>query len=106
MPIFRGNKLDEQVKCFYEKLGHPDDNWHEVREYRYWEELKPKKKYCKTIGNYIKDIYPDADNQCIDLLERLLTYNPEQRISARTAIEHPFFSTEPLPCQPFEYFFS
>lgn len=36
----------------------------------------------------------------IDLLASLLTYDPEQRISAEEAVRHPYFSESPLPKHP------
>ncbi|KAG1801450.1 Pkinase-domain-containing protein [Suillus plorans] len=36
----------------------------------------------------------------IDLLVSLLTYDPEQRISAEEAVQHPYFSESPLPKHP------
>ncbi|KAG2044673.1 Pkinase-domain-containing protein [Suillus americanus] len=36
----------------------------------------------------------------IDLLVSLLTYDPEQRISAEEAVHHPYFSESPLPKHP------
>lgn len=41
--------------------------------------------------------FPELSILGIDLLNRLLTYNPTQRISARAALRHPFFSEHPLP---------
>jgi serine/threonine protein kinase len=29
-----------------------------------------------------------------------LAYNPKNRLSAESALKHPFFSSEPLPCEP------
>ncbi|KAI0961426.1 hypothetical protein AcV7_000531 [Taiwanofungus camphoratus] len=36
----------------------------------------------------------------IDLLSHLLTYDPEQRISAEEALKHPYFSESPFPKHP------
>lgn len=36
----------------------------------------------------------------VDLLNKLLTYDPEQRITARQALRHPYFSERPLPRLP------
>ncbi|KAH9588923.1 Protein kinase domain [Trypanosoma melophagium] len=37
-----------------------------------------------------------------DLLQRILRWNPIERISAREALKHPFFHEEPLACEPAE----
>jgi len=36
----------------------------------------------------------------IDLLSRLLTYDPEMRITATEAMKHPYFTESPLPKHP------
>lgn len=34
----------------------------------------------------------------IELLEKLLTLDPEKRIDAHSALDHQFFWTDPMPC--------
>lgn len=34
----------------------------------------------------------------MDLLEKLLTLDPEKRIDADSALDHDFFWTDPMPC--------
>lgn len=36
----------------------------------------------------------------LDLLSKLLTYDPEQRITAEEALEHPYFTESPAPAHP------
>ena len=36
----------------------------------------------------------------IDLLNQLLTYDPEKRITARAAMNHPWLAESPLPQRP------
>jgi serine/threonine-protein kinase BUR1 len=35
-----------------------------------------------------------------DLLDRLLTCNPRERITAAQALEHDYFWTDPMPADP------
>ncbi len=60
-------------------------------------------KYLKNLSNYIRERCPNIDNEGLDLLEGLLAYNPDRRLSAKEALAHPWFrSCAPFPCQPFQ----
>lgn len=39
------------------------------------------------------------DSLSLDLLEKMLTINPDDRVTAKEALQHPFFSTAPFPCE-------
>ena len=42
----------------------------------------------------------DAD--AIDLIHKMLEYDPRKRITSLQALQHPFFKKDPKPCQPNE----
>jgi cell cycle related kinase len=44
-----------------------------------------------------EEIVPDASPEALDLLKKVLVYPSKQRISAKDALLHPYFFTEPLP---------
>ncbi|KIK28603.1 hypothetical protein PISMIDRAFT_673673 [Pisolithus microcarpus 441] len=44
--------------------------------------------------------FPHMTTSGLDLLMSLLTYDPQQRISAEEALRHPYFSESPLPKHP------
>jgi len=46
--------------------------------------------------------FPSVPEQTLDLLQKLLTLDPLDRISAQEALDHPYFSSMPLPCNPEE----
>jgi len=39
----------------------------------------------------IKDIYPGCSDEGIDLLKKMLIFNPATRITIDTALDHPYF---------------
>jgi serine/threonine protein kinase len=46
----------------------------------------------RQVGITADRLFDDKDVECVDLLRKMLTINPEQRITAREALYHPCFS--------------
>ena len=47
--------------------------------------------FPKKMGTGIKNLIPHATPECVDLIEQLLKYDPEERISASDALKHAYF---------------
>jgi len=58
--------------------------------------FKPQKVYKRSLRDVYKMFPPDA----LDLVDRLLTLDPHQRISAAEALDSDYFWNQPLPCPP------
>ena len=40
------------------------------------------------------------DRETFDLLEKLLTCNPKERLTAEQALDHDYFWSDPVPADP------
>ena len=87
--FFKGFSENDQLRKIFEILGTPNEKWYKFyMEYPGWEkqaltEVSLPKKW--------KDVLPDLDDNGIDLISKLLELDPEKRILAPEALEHPFF---------------
>uniref|UniRef100_M8B2Z3 Cyclin-dependent kinase C-2 n=1 Tax=Aegilops tauschii TaxID=37682 RepID=M8B2Z3_AEGTA len=76
-PILPGKNEPEQLTKIFELCGTPDELiWPGVTK------------------------MPCFDRHALDLLERMLTLDPSQRIPAKEALDAEYFWTDPLPCDP------
>ena len=96
--LFRKKEEIEQMKAIYELLGEPQKTWPEIVKLKYWEVLKPKKRYQKTLSLYFKNFCPKASEAALALLAGLLDFNPARRLTADQALKHPFFFERPQAC--------
>ncbi|KAI8335373.1 cell wall integrity MAP kinase [Chlamydoabsidia padenii] len=90
-PLFKGRDYVDQLQQILFILGTPDDDTlGRVGSER-------AQLYIQGLDRFEKipfaQLYPDASPAAIDLLERLLTFDPSLRIQVDDALEHPYFES-------------
>ena len=92
-PFIPGTSDIEQLARTFKIRGTPTPlTWKNI-------ELLPdydKIQFNKADPIPLSTIVPRACNEGIDLLDKLLTLDPEQRITAKEALTHPYFTSEKL----------
>jgi len=79
--------IQDQIQVILETLGSPED-------LSFLTDMGAK-QYIQGFGKYPKanfaQMYPKADSDALDLLAKMLDFNPFTRMTARDALKHPFF---------------
>jgi len=90
VPLFRGRDNQDQLTNIMRIVGTPDD-----RTLRNIAAQSPEIQYNKPFPRYPKvpfqNIVKNANPAAIDLLERLLQFDPSKRLTAADALRHPYF---------------
>ncbi|KIM34236.1 hypothetical protein M408DRAFT_325692 [Serendipita vermifera MAFF 305830] len=87
-PIFQGKDYVDQLKCIFEYLGSPSDEIvKRIARGR-------ARKYVRSLPIYRPKpfAFPKADEQALDLLYQMVQYEPEARVTAAQALEHPWLA--------------
>ena len=92
-PLFTGISEIDQLFQIFSKLSTPtDQDWPEFRrlpnfhfEFPNWT-LRP-----------LSRLFPKLSAAGLDLMTKLLTYNPDKRITAEEALRHPYFAASSSP---------
>jgi len=96
-PLFTGTTEVEQINKIFKLLGTPNE-----KIWPGYEKLTSSRSF--TFGNYkynnIRSRFPFLSEKGLDLMSKLLTYDPEKRITAEEALKHPYFKESPLPKDP------
>ncbi|KAF1325655.1 Cmgc/mapk protein kinase, partial [Globisporangium splendens] len=87
-PLFPGSSTTNQLNKIFNVLGTPDamyiGNIHKEAAQKWLQRQRRRPKIPFT------ELYPNANLLAIDLLEKLLVYDPEKRITAKEALHHPY----------------
>jgi len=89
-PLFPGDSEIDQLFKIFRQLGTPTEEiWHGCTSLPDYKPSFPKWKK-QELGKVFENCHPTA----IDVLEKMLIYEPSQRISAREALRHPYFAVQ------------
>ncbi|OZJ06339.1 Mitogen-activated protein kinase SLT2/MPK1 [Bifiguratus adelaidae] len=108
-PLFKGRDYVDQLNQILQILGTPDDETlRRVGSER-------AQVYIRSLPNMpqvpFATLYPKANPLAIDLLTKLLAFDPAQRISVEEALAHPYLAAyhdiddEPVCSQMFDFSF-
>ncbi|KAL4557526.1 hypothetical protein LXL04_035707 [Taraxacum kok-saghyz] len=96
-PILTGKNEPEQVTKIFELCGSPDEiNWPGVSRIQWYTKFKPSRQMKRRV----REVFRHFDRNALELLEKMLTLDPSQRISAKDALDAEYFWVDPLPCDP------
>lgn len=92
-PFFEGEDLEDQLVQIVKVLGTKDmDDYiadHKLERPAHIRTSYPKRPWASFMSRST----PNASADAIDLLEKMLAFDHEKRITARDAMAHPFFET-------------
>lgn len=85
--LFPGDSEIDQLFRIFRTLGTPDESvWPGVSQFPDYKSMFPRWE-----ARSFDEVVPSFDAEAKDLLVKLLTYNPNERITAMMALTHPYF---------------
>jgi serine/threonine protein kinase len=106
-PLFQGDDYLHQLRVITSILGSPSEadldfvKGSRARAFMAKLSVVPRREWG--------EVFPSADPVGLDLLGKMLIFNPSKRITAEEALEHPYFASlhspedEPVCAKPFLY---
>lgn len=108
-PLFPGDDYIKQMNLIFGVLGTPNESDYDfISNEKALDYIKSLKKRPKIE---FSKIYPKASEHALDLMDKMLTFNPKNRISVGDALKHPYFKalhnpTLEIECDaPFDFSF-
>lgn len=99
-PLFPGDHYIQQLNLIFQMLGTPSNNeisWIENRRALQFIRSRPPMK-----GKNLKKIFNNVSAEGLNILQSMLQFNPNQRISVDEALSHNFLSSYHTPGEEVE----
>ncbi|EKF29495.1 cell division protein kinase 2, putative [Trypanosoma cruzi marinkellei] len=100
-PLFAGKNDADQLLRIFRFLGTPNNQvWPSMNQYPNSTNMLSKPEFLQNLAAECETqfrtvpAYAKLGPEGIDLLRRLLKYEPSERLTAAQALEHPYFSVE------------
>jgi len=95
-PLMPGKSEEDQLRLMCELLGTPNSKiWPGVRDLPLFGRVSlPACGY-----NNLQVKFPIITDNCLDLLNKFLTFNPDRRATASGSLQHAYFSEAPTPLE-------
>lgn len=96
-PVLPGKAEEHQLQLICELLGTPSSKiWPGLEELPLYGRMRmPACSY-----NNLRVEFPDAPDICLELLNKMLTFDPVRRATAAGCLRHRYFSEPPAPQDP------
>ncbi|GME84067.1 unnamed protein product [Ambrosiozyma monospora] len=93
-PVFQGtnDEIDQLLKIYNIMGTVTADDWPEADKLPWFEMLRPNAHCPSRFKQFFSH---KLTPQCFDLAKKLLSMNPNKRITATSALRHPYFQEEP-----------
>ncbi|XP_017217837.1 probable serine/threonine-protein kinase At1g09600 isoform X1 [Daucus carota subsp. sativus] len=95
-PIMPGRTEVEQMHKIFKLCGSPSEQYWKKTKLPHATSFKPQQPYKRQVAETFKDLPSSA----LELVDVLLSVEPEARSTASSALKSEFFTTAPLPCDP------
>jgi len=108
-PLFPGDDYIHQLKLIVETLGSPSED-----DMEFIKSSRARAFMQKQAGKAMvpwTTLYPKANAQALDLLDKMMAFNPSKRITVDEALKHPYLASlhseedEPVCETPFDFSF-
>jgi cyclin-dependent kinase 7 len=90
-PFVPGSSDIDQLGRIYQQLGTPtEETWPGHKN------LPDYMEFSRVPPPPLRDAFPSAPPEALDLLAKLTAFDPNRRVTAEEALKHPYFAAPPL----------